>query len=730
VNGDLSRAVSSTIESAVATETVAEPQPASITKPTTAVIRSAEIRGSLIIHHDAEEEPENIDTASLGGESMDISEDSFAHSDHDSRIPVEDIPQPLNEITEEEEEEDEVVTVLKTPHANPLHTKPNFSVQEEFLESPLAGKSNPLRNEDLDLDGSDKENNRPASHLRRAPATPRPSDRTDSFVTAIMSFPPEEQQAPELPQPREETPAPVDAVKHEVDAPLDHEEEIVEHQVPVAASPPEHQMNLPSLPTRAPLNMKKSFGVRKSHRTSLMETMAGRASIIPNRKTFFGQLTQPSDQNTVPAEIASRPIEPTPAPVAPPVVPVVTPTEEVPNHLMDEEPVRGKKEKDDTITIIDTELHLGDQRLKSKFTTESQRIHDALNSLMTKSTPGQSLRDAHSKVIEAETPAPIRMTEAQEMEMDEEEDWIPKKDYSSLAERLANQPPVTDQNIEEPAFISPAETKIIQSEKPSEIDALESDLPEPLILEEVPVQPVLAPAPTSIAAVLPPPSPTSVTFKSAAAQAVEVIRNAIAVITHPTAEPVEEPPTQQPPSPPSKFNLYPSFDDDDLDEPMNGIEESENFTVHYDDRLSLDSHRDSTYFTQSDRPSQPSQVEMENPFQPQLQASQEHRQSNIAMPPPRKDPIPSKPKPVSIRVPTASQRQKEQQKKLTQGTGLYPTLTQSRSVPDLATPGKLAKDEARMSSVSMQSTSSFMKGAGQIKALNAAKLAKQKVYPF
>jgi hypothetical protein len=101
------------------------------------------------------------------------------------------------------------------------------------------------------------------------------------------------------------------------------------------------------------------------------------------------------------------------------------------------------------------------------------------------------------------------------------------------------------------------------------------------------------------------------------------------------------------------------------------------------------------------------------------------------MPPPRKDQLPvvkPKPVPVSIRVPTASQRQKEQQKKaLAQGTGIYPTLTQSRSVPDLATPGKLAREEARMSTASVQSTGTYIRGGGQIKALNAAKLAKQKV---
>jgi hypothetical protein len=153
-------------------------------------------------------------------------------------------------------------------------------------------------------------------------------------------------------------------------------------------------------------------------------------------------------------------------------------------------------------------------------------------------------------------------------------------------------------------------------------------------------------------------------------------------------------------------------------------DENENFTIHYDDRLSLDSRRDSTYFTQSDAPSQPSQVEQVP------QQNHEQQQLHTAMPPPRKEQLPAKPKPVpvSIRVPTASQRQKEQQKKaIAQPTGMYPTLTQSRSVPDLATPGKLAREEARMSSVSLQSTNGFVRGAGQIKALNAAKLAKQKV---
>ena len=451
-------------------------------------------------------------------------------------------------------------------------------------------------------------------------------------------------------------------------------------------------MQLPSLPTRAPLNMKKSFGIRKSQRTSLMESIAGRASIIPNRKTFFGQV-QALELETTAKVVEVKPISSELA---------VTPVEEASNQLKTEEVPRVKKDKDDTITIIDTELHLGDQRLKSKFTTESQRIHDALNSLKTKSTPGQPLRDAQERFVGMETPAPVRMAEGQTIDVDEDEDWIPKKNYSSLVERLAS-----DQNIQQTeATLRGAHIEI------TEIDIPRNEIHAPV--ERAPNPPVVHP-PTPSVAIPPPASPLSSTFKDAAAQAVEVIRNAMAIITNPTPEP--------PPSPISKQqNLYPTLTDD-LNGPMTEIQPNENFTVHYDDRQSLDSHRDSTYFTQSDPQSQPSQEP----------AIQDHRQSHTAMPPPRKDQLPVKPKlvPVSIRVPTASQRQKEQQKKaLTQGTGIYPTLTQSRSVPDLATPGKLTRDEARMSSVSVQSMGSFMRGAGQIKALNAAKLAKQRVYSF
>jgi hypothetical protein len=666
----------------------------------TKVARPADVRGSLIIYHDLDE-LDNVETASTGGDSiMDISEDSFATvSDQETTRLPEEPPQPLNEITEEEEEDDEVVTVLKTPHANPLHVLSNFAAQDEFLESPLAGKSGVPRNEDMDLEGSDKENV-PAFPVKRAPATPRPSDRSDSYVTAPMSFAGDE---PALPEESEEDTVTLATIQAETVV-AQPEEPIIETQVPLATSPPEHQMHLPSLPTRAPLNMKKSFGVRKSHRSSLMDALAGRASIIPNRKTFFGQTIQPDPQ-----------ADPTPTPAAPvaesveTLIPaevnveatVVTPVHDIPNpitHADIEEAPQGTKEKDDTITIIDTELHLGDQRLMSKFTTDSQRIHDALNSLRTKSTPGQPLRDGQEKIIEAETPAPVR-GEEQAIDIDDDEDWVPKKDYSSLSERLANGQTNAVQTVK---AVNDLE------EQPTEIK-----LPPPVINEKEPSSPPRATAPIASVAS----SSPLVTFKSAAAQAAEVIRNAMAVITHP------EPEKSQPQPQPSN-NLYPQLDmDDDPDpDPMTDVHD-ENFTVHYDERLSLDSRRDSTYFTQSEGPSQPSQPDISTqPSQP----THEHRQSHTTMPPPRKEQFPTKPKPVSIRVPTASQRQKEQQKKVAQP--IYPTLSQSRSVPDLATPGKLARDDSRMSSVSLQSTGNFVRGAGQIKALNAAKLAKQKAF--
>ena len=621
---------------------------------------------------------------------MDISED-----DHEQRHPIEEAPQPLNEIVEVEEEDDEVVTVLKTPRAQPLHAKPNFPTQEEFLESPLAAKSHfPQQNEDLDLEGSDKENI-PALPMKK-PITPRASDRSDSYVTAMTSVAPDEPVPTQEHDTRSDTPAPIEAVEEQR-----KEETIIETKVLVATSPPEHQMQLPSLPTRAPLNMKKSFGVRKSQATSVMESIAGRASIIPNRKTFI-PTAQPVEEQSI---MDIKLVEPKPAPVEP--QPIVTPVEEHSNPLTNGDPARVKKDKDDTITIIDTELHLGDQRLKSKFTTESQRIHDALNSLRTKSMPGQPLRDGQERILEAETPAPVRMGDGQTLDIDEDEDWIPKKDYSSLAERLTNGQ-LTSQSDMMQDIISTAVQSI--PEKPATIP--------PRVIESAePRSPVIK------AAALPPPaSPASglfEKFENAAATAESVIRNAIAMITNP----VPEPPTHHhlartPPSSKPSTNLYPDLTESD----------NENFTIHYDDRASLDSRRDSTYFTQSEAPSQPSQIDIDPPQPP---PAQEPPQSLSAMPPPRKDQLPvakPKPVPVSIRVPTASQRQKEQQKKaLAQGTGIYPTLTQSRSVPDLATPGKLAREEARMSTASMQSTGTYIRGGGQIKALNAAKVAKQKV---
>jgi hypothetical protein len=464
-------------------------------------------------------------------------------------------------------------------------------------------------------------------------------------------------------------------------------------------------MYLPSLPTRAPLNMKKSFGVRKSHRTSLMEALAGRSSIIPNRKTFFGQ-TILTDPTPTTVETVAKSVETKQIPIEVDVESAVTPVQEIPNPVtkdpaedVPKDVPRGKKDKDDTITIIDTELHLGDQRLKSKFTTDSLRIHDALNNLRTKSTPGQPLRDGQEK-FEAETPAPSRMAERHVIEVDDD-DWIPSKDYSSLSERLAN------------GQVTSAQT--VKTVEDVEEHPMESETPQVFVQREASPAPTKSPAPISVGP--PPQSPATATFKNAAAEALDVIRNAMAVITNP--EP-QEPPQD------NSTNLYPSLDFDN--DPMTEVHNvaNENFTVHYDDRLSLDSRRDSTYFTQSEGPSQPSQAEPEIATQP----THEHRQSHTAMPPPRKEQFPTKPKPVpvSIRVPTASQRQKEQQKKaITQGGGMYPALSQSRSVPDLATPGKMAREEARMSSVSVQSTGGFVRGAGQIKALNAAKMAKQKV---
>lgn len=698
-----------------------ESKPSSPAKST----QQIEQRGSLIIHHDTDDELENVEVASTGGDSLDISEDSFAlSSDHESRVPVEEAPQPLNEIVEVEEEDDEVVIVLKTPHAVPLHVKPHFATQEEFMDSPLAGKGVPQRSGDMDLEGSDKENI-PQSPVRRVFSTPRPSDRSDSYVTAPISFPvsetsvpqeiPESLQAQQLTEPQTE------------EIPNDHttevqQEEIIETKVPVATSPPEHQMQLPSLPTRAPLNMKKSFGVRKSHRTSLMETLAGRASIIPNRKTFFAQVTQ-NLEPTSSAEPVAKPAEPQPAPTESSITPLTTPVDEATNPVKQqskEENPKGKKDKDDTITIIDTELHLGDQRLQTKFMNESQRIHDALNSLKLKSTPGQPLREAHQdRMLEAATPAPVRTVVDQDMEFDDEDDWIPRKDYSTLAQKLASEEP---SKLAQPEEHIPAEAAKVP--EPVVEDPLQVDSISPPTVSQQDPSPIRSPVSTLPISAPPPPSPSSSMFQSAAAHAMDVIRNALGVIIHPhpsgPTEQIETDLAQPGQASSNTNNIYPRLSED-LDLEAMGDIQNENFTVHYDDRASMDS----TYFTQSDGPSQP----LAEPMQ------QTHRQSNIPdnpshatmLPPPKQkvDPKP-KPVPVSIRVPTALQRQKEQQKKIA-STTIYPTLTQSKSVPDLASPGKLPRDDtSRMSSVSTQSTGSFMKGAGQIKALNAAKMAKQR----
>lgn len=674
----------------------------------------------MIIHHDTDEELDNIEVTSTGGDSLDISEDSFAlSSDHESRLPIEEAPQPLNEITEVDEEDDEVVTVLKTPHALPLHAKPQFMTQEQLMESPLAGKSIPQRshNDNFDFEGSDKENI-PQSPIRGVVSTPRPSDRSDSFVTAPISFPVGETPAPEdIPAPQQPQHATEPIKRHRNDEPMEiHPEEIIETQVPIAQSPPEHQMHLPSLPTRAPLNMKKSFGVRKSHRTSLMETLTGRASIIPNRKTFFGQITQ-NLESTSAESVKAAESKPDAAGMS--VTPLTTPVEEVANlvaQIFEEDNPKGKKEKDDTITIIDTELHLGDQRLQSKFMSESQRIHDALNSLKLKSTPGQPLRDAQEKILEAETPAPVRTAVEQDMDVDEEEDWIPRKNYSSLAEKMAKDKPAPDAEPEEPVHADVPNTHMQNVDKPIEVDIMSPHA----AVQKAP-SPTRSPMHQITTSEPPPPSPSSSMFQSAAAHAMDVIRNALGVVAHPQTVNTVEPEPSEPSASPSKSNnLYPRLSEDLDPDPMTDIQ-NENFTIHNDDRASMDS----TYFTQSDGPSQP-QAE---PSQQQHRQRESHVPSHSVMAPPQKQkPADLKPKPVpvSIRVPTASQRQKEQQKKIATTT-IYPTLTQSRSVPDLATPGKMARDDtSRMSSVSVQSTGSFMRGAGQIKALNAAKLAKQR----
>jgi hypothetical protein len=441
--------------------------------------------------------------------------------------------------------------------------------------------------------------------------------------------------------------------------------------------------------------MKKSFGVRTSQQPSLLESIAGRSSIIPNRKTFFGQIATSQPDNTA-VVVVPRPVEPKP-------VAAVMPTEGKSASAVEKEVVVEKKEKDDTITIIDTELHLGEQRLKTKFTTDSQWIFDALNSLKLKSTPGQGLQE---RVVEMETPAPVRNAEKLGIDGDEEEDWIPKKDVASLVERLFNENPVSEMK----------EIERVPDQVEPMIEIRQVEMPPPVVMEKR-----TEPAPTadSVAPILPTSTstPTSAKFESAAAQAVEVIRNAMAIITN---DPKPSTPKQLPTT-----NIYPNLDD----EPMADIQPSENFTIHYDDRTSLDSNHDSAYFTQSDVPTQPSQADPE----PTPPVPQPVPPPQTQPPAPRTAAVKPKPVPVSIRVPTASQRQKERAAKmaLTQvpmpTTGIYPTLTQSRSVPDLATPAKMARDEARASNVSVQSMGGFVRGGG-IKALNAAKLAKQRVH--
>ena len=597
---------------------------------------------------------------------------------------------PLNEIQEvEDEEADEVVTVLKTPIPKP----PNSPTRQD-LESPLANKTGPPgpKNDPIEIDDSDKENIPSSQTLRpNVATTPRPLRNDDSYVTARSSVPPE---APPIQQPALEPGKPIDN-----EAPCEHE--IIEKEVPLVTSP-ERQMNLPSLPTRAPLNMKKSFGVRKSQQPSLLDSISGRMSIIPNRKTFFA--AQVAQQFELPA----LPEPPKPAVVMKPAPPAAVPMEERPKSVTKEKIVLEKKEKDDTITIIDTELHLGEQRLKTKFTTDSQRIFDALNSLKLKSTPGQALRDATQETIgEMETPAPVKNGRDG---VDEDEDWIPKKVYSSLAERLVDANPVVEMEVEN---VTATQVEAVG------VEIRHVEIPPPVVVME---KPLAEPAPPTDSVVGPIPaastsSPTSVKFKSAAAQAVEVIRNAMAVMTnnHPN------PPTPKQPPPPT--NIYPNLRDE---QPLPHSQADENFPNRCDDnRTSLDSAHDSAYFTHSDGIT-PSQPESNLPVAPAPQPAPPTHFPRAAVKPKQ---------PALIRVPTASQRQKEQAAKkaltrvstATVMSGIYPNLTQSRSVPDLATPAKMARDEARASNVSVQSINGYMgRGAG-IKALNAAKLAKQRV---
>jgi len=684
-NGESSKTKASATETSKREAAIKEPEQSS----TTVLASKSEVRSSLVIHHDYEDDTNHMEIK-ITKESVNIPEDDNIET-HPKQQPSAPLKQ-IEEVEDQEADEDEVVTVLKTPRANPL----NSLFASRDLESPLANKTAlPGPNDGpTDINDSDKENFPSSQTLRpTVPTTPRPFSRNDdSYVTARSSA------APEDPPKQQPTLEPTKAIDDK--APCEHE--IIEKEVPLVTSP-ERQMHLPSLPTRAPLNMKKSFGVRKSQQPSLLDSISGRTSIIPVRKTFFA--AQVAQQFDLPA--LTEP--PKPAAVVKPGAPAVTPTEERPNSITDEKIVPGKKETDDTITIIDTELHLGEQRLKTKFTTDSQRIFDALNSLKLKSTPGQALRDAtQERMEEMETPAPVRNGRDED---NDEEDWIPKKAYSSLAERLVDANHVVEMKKIEPVTTAQVEAVAVQ------IGQVE--IPPPDVVMEKPFvelaplrDPVAGPVVTASTS-----SPTSAKFKSAAAQAVEVIRNAMAIITNDHPQPPT--PKQSPPS----TNIYPNLSEE---QPILNIQASENFTKHYDDnRTSLDSAHDSAYFAHSDGTA-PSQAEPSLPAAPAPQPA----------PPIHAPRAVVKPKqPALIRVPTASQRQKEQaaKKALTQvstatvtGT-IYPGLTQSRSVPDLATPAKMARDEARASNVSVQSMNGYMgRGAG-IKALNAAKLAKQRV---
>jgi hypothetical protein len=153
----------------------------------------SEVRGSLIIHHDSEDESDHMEITTTTTDSINILEDENVEP-----TPADQPPAPLNEIQEVDEEEDvdeeEVVTVLKTPRPNPLQSLP----MTQELESPLANKTCLPHPEDpIDINDSDKENLLSSTTVRPTATTPRRSSRrSESYVTAMSSVPPEDRPNP------------------------------------------------------------------------------------------------------------------------------------------------------------------------------------------------------------------------------------------------------------------------------------------------------------------------------------------------------------------------------------------------------------------------------------------------------------------------------------------------------------------------------------------------------